>query len=64
MQLHKAGNKEPELNIALENLIDRSVNGDAEAFRRLYDVYADRTPNDYSHNYEYLTTGPHGPHSK
>ncbi len=37
-----------DLNLEEESIVDRAVNGDAEAFGRLYDIYADRI---YRHLY-------------
>ena len=46
--MHNAGIDNNKLNIDVESLIDRAVGGDAEAFGRLYDMYADRI---YRHIY-------------
>ena len=37
-----------ELNLEIETIVDRAINGDAESFGKLYDIYADRV---YRHLY-------------
>jgi len=46
--LFETGNTDSRLNLEIESLVDRAVKGDAEAFGRLYDIYADRI---YRHIY-------------
>lgn len=48
MQLHNDDYVRYQQNIDIESIIERAIGGDAEAFGRLYDLYADRI---YRHVY-------------
>ena len=46
--MYESINTESELDLETETLVERAVDGDKEAFGRLYDIYADRI---YRHIY-------------